>query len=232
MISHVFQADPDNFYAFFYRGKQALVLRLMLFPCLSGYRKHNHWRGKYSQVIFKLHNWWPEIAAAGEARCRRRRQLASWRRRRPSGADQQPLSLQPPAAWTASREEAATSAPRHLLTPVLSSHLLSCPAPALAGGKTTGIPPPLSEQQPFHKIFNFVRLQMFKIKLVVAKIYEEVTVHYALCSGLLPGMEFVTSGKSSTCVKCFGLGLSFQELMQKDNQFCEIWQNQARVFPK
>ena len=154
MISHVFQADPDNFYAFFYRGKQALVLRLMLFPCLSGYRKHNHWRGKYSQVIFKLHNWWPEIAAAGEARCRRRRQLASWRRRRPSGADQQPLSLQPPAAWTASREEAATSAPRHLLTPVLSSHLLSCPAPALAGGKTTGIPPPLSEQQPFHKIFN------------------------------------------------------------------------------
>ena len=186
MISHVFQADPDNFYAFFYRGKQALVLRLMLFPCLSGYRKHNHWRGKYSQVIFKLHNWWPEIAA----RCRRRRQLASWRRRRPSGADQQPLSLQPPAAWTASREEAATSAPRHLLTPVLSSHLLSCPAPALAGGKTTGIPPPLSEQQPFHKIFNFVRLQMFKIKLVVAKIYEELTVHYALCSGLLGAVHY------------------------------------------
>ena len=81
-----------------------------------GIEKTNHWLEKYSQVTFKLHNWWPEIAAAGEARCRRRRQLASWRRRRPSGADQQPLSLQPPAAWTASREEAATSAPRHLLT--------------------------------------------------------------------------------------------------------------------
>ena len=65
------------------------------------------------------------------------------------------------------------------------------------------------------------------------KSMQKLVVHYyALCSGLLPGIEFVTSGTSSTCVKCFGLGLSFQELMQKDNQFCEIWQNQARVFPK
>ena len=172
---------------FFFSRQTGVGAKTYAFSMSVGIEKTNHWLEKYSQVTFKLHNWWPEIAAAGETRCRRRRQLASWRRRRPSGADQQPLSLQPPAAWTASREEAATSAPRHLLTPVLSSHLLSCPAPALAGGETSGIPPPLSEQQPFHEIANFVRLQMFKIKLVVAKIYEEVShfvgsLHW--CDGL------------------------------------------------
>ena len=124
---------------FFFSRQTGVGAKTYAFSMSVGIEKTNHWLEKYSQVTFKLHNWWPEIAAAGEARCRRRRQLASWRRRRPSGADQQPLSLQPPAAWTASREEAATSAPRHLLTPVLSSHLLSCPAPALAGGETSGI---------------------------------------------------------------------------------------------